>query len=119
MGLFDRFKKNKEKENPFKHIEGVQVEPMFFGKPDGSMYGSITINEGEITVLPRDPWALWKYNGKRIEEWQLCLMGTTIKGIIKDMDYRDAFFKLMDYRVAEGSYNITVRGLTYEEMENL
>ena len=119
MGLFDRFKKKNEKSDPIEQVAPTQVSPEFYTKPDGSVYGTINMKEGEATILPRDPWATWRYEHKRVEEWQLCLIGVTIPGIVKDMDYREAFMKLMDFRISEGSYNITVRPLTYEEMENL
>ena len=118
MGLFSKFKKENAKEKKA-NVEAEQVTPQFFGKPDGSVYATITLKEGTATVLPRDPWALWKSNGQSIDEWQLCLVGTSVPGIIKDLDYRAAFTKLIDYRLDESDYNITVRPLTYEEMEFL
>ncbi len=118
MGLFSRFKK-KEVKDPFEELVPTQVSPEFYTKPDGSVYGTINMNEGEATVLPRDPWSTWRYEYKRVEDWQLCLVGVTIPGIIKDMNYREALLKLMDYCMSEGNYNITVRPLTYEEMEKL
>lgn len=116
MGLFDKLKPKKEIDI---WSEAFRTTPSIYEKPDGELFGAVALTEGTITVLPKNPQADYKADGKTIEEWGLFLVSTSRDDIIGNTDYYAAIEKLAQYSLDANEKEILVRGLSLAELINL
>ena len=92
MGLFDRFRGQKEPLAPEAPQavwdNALQANINFYGKEGAESFGAVVLTEGVETILPVAPWDKYALEGKPVQEWKLVLVSTTTQGILGMADYR-------------------------------
>lgn len=116
MGLFDKLKGKKESGD---WSDAYNATPKFYGKPDGSPFGAIALTEGTKTVLPKNPQAEYKVDGKLVPEWKLVFVSTSKNTIIGDSDYFAALKRIEQYSLDTNKNAVLVKELSLAELESL
>lgn len=116
MGLFDKLKGKKETVD---WSNAYIATPKFYGKPDGTPFGTIALTEGTETVLPKTPQNEYRVDGIVVSEWKLVLVSTTKDTIIGDADYFTALMNVEKYALDSKKDSVLVKGLSLSELESL
>lgn len=116
VGLFERFKAKKPAAD---WTNAYAASPKFYRNASGRPFGAIALTEGTETVLPRNPQAEYRVDGKVVENWRMMLISTTKDAIIGDADYQTALRNAEKYAVDQRQNEILVRGLSLTELEAL
>ena len=116
MGLFERFKAKKAAVD---WTDAYVAAPKFYRDASGNPFGAIALTEGTETVLPRNPQAEYRVDGKPVENWRMVLISTTKDEIVGDADYQTALRNAEQYAVDRNQNAILVRGLSLAELEAL
>ena len=116
MGFFERFKAKKSAAD---WNDAYVAAPKFYRDASGSPFGAIALTEGTETVLPRNPQAEYRVDGKTVENWRMMLISTTKDAIVGDADYQTALRNAEKYAVDRNQNSILVRGLSLAELEAL
>ena len=114
MGLFDKFKKEK---NEWK--DAYKGNPNFYNKNGGNPFGAFALTEDTLSSFPKNPKVLYKVDNKVVDEWKLMLVSTTKNSVLGDIDYYEAIKKLMKFAIADDDKNILIKGLSLEELYEL
>lgn len=111
--------------NKFKKIdnnkwgEAYKASPNVYANKDGDRFGAIALTENTLTILPKDPKAVYTVGGEKIDDWKLVLVSTTKDTVLGNIDYYVALDKLQDYIVESNEDSYLIQGLTVREMEDL
>ncbi len=116
VGFFERFKAKKPAAD---WNDAYVAAPKFYRDASGSPFGAIALTEGTETVLPRNPQAEYRVDGKTVENWRMMLISTTKDAIVGDADYQTALRNAEKYAVDRNQNSILVRGLSLAELEAL
>lgn len=116
VGFFERFKAKKPATD---WNDAYVAAPKFYRDASGSPFGAIALTEGTETVLPRNPQAEYRVDGKTVENWRMMLLSTTKDAIVGDADYQTALRNAEKYAVDRNQNSILVRGLSLAELEAL
>ena len=115
MGFLDKFKKV---DNNL-WGEAYKAQPQIYGKPDGSIMGAIALTEDTMTVVPKNPKALYRVDGKEIEEWNLVLVSTTEDAIIANLDYYSTLTCIEDYKLEDTEETLLIKALSIDEIKEI
>lgn len=115
MGIFDKFKK-KENYNFNLAYEG---KPEFYVGKDGKPFGVFALTENTLTVLPKDPKAIYKIDNKNVDTWKLMLVSTSENGILGDLSYYEAIHKLKMLIVAEKNDYLLIKTMSLDDLKKI
>lgn len=115
MGLFNKLNRKKEEKNM---DNAFVVTPHFYANADKRVFGAIALTEGNCTILPLNPKEEYKVDGKKVDEWKMVLVSTTLDKIIGEVDYYSAIKKIKADACKKGK-SIIVDGLSLEKMMEL
>lgn len=115
MGIFDKLKGKKTVDWSNAYI----ATPKFYGKPDGTPFGTIVLTEGTETILPKTPQNEYRVDGKIVSEWKLVLVSTTKDTIVGDAYYFTALQNVEKYALDSKKDSVLVKGLSLSELESL
>ena len=116
MGFFERLKAKKPAAD---WNDAYVAAPKFYRDASGSPFGVIALTEGTETVLPRNPQAEYRVDGKTVENWRMVLISTTKDAIVGDADYQTALRNAEKYALDRNQNSILVRGMSLSELEAL
>lgn len=105
-----------------KTIDGSDAyiaKPHFYRKPDGGVFGAISLTESTETILPKNPQAGYQIDGKFVSEWKLVLVSISGDAIVGETDYVSALKKAETYILDENETSILLRGLSLAELKGL
>lgn len=132
MGLFDKFKKNKEsavEESSSEKIdikklwaEAYKANPRVYAKDGGHLLVNFALTEDVDSLFPLYPEKNWAITGKEIDLWMITMVSLTSKengGIIGQMEYHEAMKRLEPYILLIHDEWALIRGMTYEELDGL
>ena len=115
MGLFNKLNRNKEEKNM---DNAFVATPHSYANADKRVFGAIALTEGNCTILPLNPKEEYKVDGKKVDEWKMVLVSTTLDKIIGEVDYYSAIKKIKADACKKGK-SIIVDGLSLEKLMEL
>ena len=111
--------------NKFKKIdnnkwgEAYKASPNVYANKDGDRFGAIALTENTLTILPKDPKAVYTVGGEKIDDWKLVLVSTTKDTVLGNIDYYVVLDKMKNYVVESNDESLLIPCFTVGQMENL
>ena len=93
--------------------------PSFYTKPDGTPFGSYSLTEDTVTILPKQPQKLFALQGKPITEWQLGLVSITEQSVLAMVDYFTALDRLAGNIIDEDGRFVLIDALSHQQLTEL
>lgn len=107
-----------KKENEYKKLseeEYYEAKPQFYQK-DNSILGACALTEKTLTLLPRK--FEYAVQGKKVENYRLCICSTTKNKIIADLEYFKVF-KELEKKAVSSSENYILVELGLDDLEEI
>lgn len=95
--------------------------PRYYERPEGGVFGVLTINEGIETIMPKLPHKRYQAEGQPVTEWRILLYSKTRGDVIGDTDFYAAMRKLVmgKYIMDDNGENVLIKPLTLTELDAL
>lgn len=116
MELFDKQETKQETNN---WQDAYTAKPHFYRKPDGEIFGAISLTEGTETILPKNPQTGYQIDGKLVSEWKLVLVSISEDAVVGEVDYVSALKKAETYALDANEKFILIKGLSLAELKGL
>lgn len=93
--------------------------PSFYADEDGRPFGSYSLTEDTVTILPKAPQKLFAIKGSPVTEWKLGLVSITGQKVLALADYFIALDRLAPEIIDEDERFVLIKGLSHDQLTAL